>query len=92
MRAAALNEPDARRTVTTKSANHPGSIPGPTAKAAMMAHCQERTMEQEQTVLAVATSGLSRLCRFVLFVLTGGFAFPHVCTEGMELSGSAAKG
>lgn len=29
---------------------------------------------------------LARLGRFVLFLCTAGWAFPHVCTEGMDLT------
>ena len=42
-------------------------------------------MEQTQPMLASVVSRLGWLLRFVLFLLTGGFAYPHVCTEGMKL-------
>lgn len=29
---------------------------------------------------------LARLGRFVVFLCTAGWAFPHVCTEGMDLT------
>ena len=29
---------------------------------------------------------LRRLCRFVLFLCTAGWVFPHVCTEDMDLT------
>ena len=29
---------------------------------------------------------LARLGRFLLFLLTAGWAYPHVCTEGMDLT------
>ena len=29
---------------------------------------------------------LGRLGRFVIFLCTAGWAFPHVCTEGMDLT------
>lgn len=29
---------------------------------------------------------LSRLMRFILFVCSGGWLYPHVCTEGMDLT------
>lgn len=29
---------------------------------------------------------LGRLGRFVLFLCTAGWAFPHACTEGMDLT------
>jgi hypothetical protein len=29
---------------------------------------------------------LARLGRFALFLCTAGWAFPHVCTEGMDLT------
>jgi len=29
---------------------------------------------------------LGRLGRFVVFLCTAGWAFPHVCTEGMDLT------
>ena len=29
---------------------------------------------------------LGRLGRFVAFICTAGWAFPHVCTEGMDLT------
>ena len=41
-------------------------------------------MEQTQTMLAAVTSRLGWLLRVVLCVLTAGFAFPHVFTEGMK--------
>ena len=56
----------------------------PDHEAVIMAHYQERTMEKTQTTLAAVTSGLNRLFRFVLFVFTAGFAYPHVCTEGLK--------
>jgi hypothetical protein len=42
-------------------------------------------MEQTQTTLSPIISGLGRLLRFTLFILTAGFAYPHVCTERMKL-------
>ena len=41
-------------------------------------------MEKTQTTLGTATSVLGRLFRIVLFVLTAGFAYPYVCTEGID--------
>ena len=38
------------------------------------------------TVPAVALSKLGRLVRFIVFLCTAGWAFPHVCTEGMDLT------
>ena len=45
------------------------------------------------TQSASTTTGLagiilraSRLCRFLIFLCTAGWAFPHVCTEGMDLT------
>ncbi len=32
------------------------------------------------------TRKLARLGRFILFLCTAGWAFPHVCTEGMNLT------
>lgn len=29
---------------------------------------------------------LGRLARFIVFLCTAGWAFPHVCTEGMDLT------
>ena len=29
---------------------------------------------------------LGRLGRFILFLCTAGWAFPHACTEGMDLT------
>ena len=29
---------------------------------------------------------LGRLARFLIFLCTAGWAFPHVCTEGMDLT------
>ena len=29
---------------------------------------------------------LARLGRFIVFILTAGWAFPHVCTEDMDLT------
>jgi hypothetical protein len=29
---------------------------------------------------------LGRLARFLVFLCTAGWAFPHVCTEGMDLT------
>jgi len=29
---------------------------------------------------------LGRLGRFLIFLCTAGWAFPHVCTEGMDLT------
>ena len=29
---------------------------------------------------------LGRLGRFIVFLCTAGWAFPHVCTEGMDLT------
>jgi len=31
-------------------------------------------------------SKLARLGRFIAFILTAGWAFPHVCTEDMDLT------
>ena len=60
------------------SATHP-------RKRALWRIYQERTMEQTQTTTAAVTSGLGRLLRFVAFILTLGFAYPHVCTERLKL-------
>ena len=30
---------------------------------------------------------LGRVFRFIIFMLTSGYAYPHVCIEGMDLSG-----
>ena len=38
------------------------------------------------TVPAPALRSLGRLVRFVVFLCTAGWAFPHVCTEGMDLT------
>ncbi len=32
------------------------------------------------------SSALARLGRFILFLCTAGWLFPHTCTEGMDLS------
>ena len=29
---------------------------------------------------------LGRFVRFIVFLCTAGWAFPHVCTEGMDLT------
>ena len=29
---------------------------------------------------------LGRVGRFIAFLLTSGYAYPHVCTEGMDLT------
>jgi hypothetical protein len=57
----------------------------PDHEAVIMVHYQERTMEKTQTTVEAATSGLSRLFRFVIFFLTLGFAYPHVWTEGLKV-------
>lgn len=31
-------------------------------------------------------SKLARLGRFIVFLCTAGWVFPHVCTEGMDLT------
>jgi len=43
-------------------------------------------MSQSATATATAVRKLGRLVRFVIFLCTGGWAFPHVCTEGMNLT------
>jgi len=42
-------------------------------------------MTQDQALLTKTTHGLGWVLRFVAFILTAGWAFPHVCTEGMKL-------
>ena len=37
-------------------------------------------------VASTLLAKLGRLGRFVLFLCTAGWAFPHVCTEGMDLT------
>ncbi len=43
-------------------------------------------MSQIQTTKTAVMYGVGWLFRFVLFILTSGFAYPHVCTEGMDLT------
>jgi hypothetical protein len=35
---------------------------------------------------AAVVRKLGRLGRFIIFLCTGGWAYPHVCTEGMDLT------
>lgn len=35
---------------------------------------------------ATALGKLGRLARFIVFLCTGGWAFPHVCTEDLDLT------
>jgi hypothetical protein len=42
--------------------------------------------ESSETSTAVILRKLGRLGRFVIFLCTAGWAFPHICTEGMDLT------
>ncbi len=46
-------------------------------------------MNQTQSSTALPNSilaRLGRLARFVVFLCTAGWLFPHACTEGMDLT------
>ena len=46
-------------------------------------------MSQSEATASVAGNilrKLGRLGRFIIFLCTAGWAFPHVCTEGMDLT------
>ena len=46
-------------------------------------------MSQTGSTTALSTTvirKLGRLGRFILFLCTAGWAFPHVCTENMDLT------
>lgn len=38
------------------------------------------------TLAGTVLRKLGRLGRFIVFLCTAGWAFPHVCTEGMDLT------
>ena len=42
--------------------------------------------ESSATSTAIILRKLGRLGRFVIFLCTAGWAFPHICTEGMDLT------
>jgi hypothetical protein len=42
-------------------------------------------MRANQSVPSAITRKLGRLARFILFLCTAGWAFPHVCTEDMDV-------
>lgn len=42
--------------------------------------------ESTATLTTALARRLGRLGRFVIFLCTAGWAFPHVCTEGMDLT------
>ena len=42
--------------------------------------------ESSPTSTATMLRKLGRLGRFVIFLCTAGWAFPHICTEGMDLT------
>ena len=44
--------------------------------------------QSESSAISTATMlrKLGRLGRFVIFLCTAGWAFPHICTEGMDLT------
>ena len=39
-----------------------------------------------RSVSATVTAKLGRLGRFIVFLCTAGWAYPHVCTEGLNLT------
>ncbi len=46
-------------------------------------------MSQPASTASLSTTvirKLARLGRFILFLCTAGWAYPHVCTEGMDLT------
>jgi hypothetical protein len=44
-------------------------------------------MSQRETGQSAAViRKLGRLGRFIVFLCTAGWAFPHVCTEGLDLT------
>lgn len=42
--------------------------------------------ESRTSSTATVLRKLKRLGRFVIFLCTAGWAFPHICTEGMDLT------
>lgn len=42
--------------------------------------------ESTSSVPATILQKLGRLGRFILFLCTSGWLFPHACTEGMDLT------
>ena len=42
--------------------------------------------ESRPSSTATVLRKLKRLGRFVIFLCTAGWAFPHICTEGMDLT------
>jgi hypothetical protein len=42
--------------------------------------------ESDASLPVAVIRKLIRLSRFILFLCTAGWAFPHVCTEGMDLT------
>ena len=45
-----------------------------------------RQKETTPTSTPIILRKLGRLGRFVIFLCTAGWAFPHICTEGMDLT------
>jgi hypothetical protein len=43
-------------------------------------------MTASTAVRSTVMRKIGRLARFILFLCTAGWAFPHVCTEDMDLA------
>jgi hypothetical protein len=42
--------------------------------------------EPDPSLTATIIRRIRRVCRFIVFICTAGWVFPHVCTEEMDLT------
>ena len=77
----------ARNATRIRCTLQAGIIPAEQATAVMviLTLYQETTMIRDQATTGSLMHAVGRLFRVVICVLTGGFAFPHAFTEGMDL-------